>query len=619
MITKRTIIIPASKALQLIPKVIHRNVQCYYLSDNYAQYTNLSIIFKDRVTINNLSGMFQEIMDEVKWPFLELVAKLNKKYNSLGWWGGQISSRSTSETPLILYVVYLFCAKKILSDSYRDVIFIVNSRALAGCISDSAIQLGYYPIIYEDKVDKYLENIRRWLRYLAQIVYFFWYVLQSRRSATKLFNTLPPKTIHSDKRIVIRSWVTDSNFDKSGIFKDRNFGSLPEWLRSRNYEVITLPMFFNLNKKLKEIYALMKKNKEQTFLIPDVYLNISDYIKVLYNSYKVLRIQIQAVEIKNTNIAPLFNEVKKIIGFSPNLIIYNLSYPMLHRLKEKGAEIDTFFYSFENNPPEKQFILGCRKFFSDSKVIGYQHTTFFPNQLAYHLGPGEKDYHPLPDKLVCSGPIYVKMHREAGFPSKILIDGPNLRFESVYIDVTKGKDVETNKKKNILISLTFSYDLAFESIAKVNKAIEGDNNYQLYIRNHPLLSKEVLIKYLKNIKIMNYKFADDKIIQEWLPQMYALITTGGSITTLEAVSIGTPLIRIIPDNTFHFDSFHWPDYPLKPVNQPVDIKEQLKRIDEILAEDKETFIKIAKKVLKSYFTRPTEENLKVFISGSSPG
>ncbi len=124
---------------------------------------------------------------------------------------------------------------------------------------------------------------------------------------------------------------------------------------------------------------------------------------------------------------------------------------MLKRLKEMGYEIDAFYYPFENNAPEKQFILGCRKYFPNSQIIGFQHTTFFPNQLAYHLGSEEKDCHPLPDKIVCSGPIYVKLHNKAGFPSDILVAGPNLRFESVYIERAEVKNSGGNKKKFLLL------------------------------------------------------------------------------------------------------------------------------------------------------------------------
>ena len=87
---------------------------------------------------------------------------------------------------------------------------------------------------------------------------------------------------------------------------------------------------------------------------------------------------------------------------------------------------------------------------------------------------------------------------------------------------------------------------------------------------------------MEKINFKNYGFADDGIIQEWLPQMYAMVLTGASITTLEAVVMGVPVIRIVPDNTFSYDSFFSSDYPLDPVSTVIEIKEQLQKIESIL-------------------------------------
>jgi hypothetical protein len=286
---------------------------------------------------------------------------------------------------------------------------------------------------------------------------------------------------------------------------------------------------------------------------------------------------------------------------------------MLKRLKERGFEIDGFYYPFECNPPEKQFIISCRKYFPNAEIIGFQHTAFFPNQLAYHLGPNEKNYHPLPDKIICSGPIYMKLHKEARFPSEILVGGPNLRFESVYVTQNYKDNIWNGQKKRILLPFTFIYDLSFVSIAKVKEALGGIENYQMCIRNHPLLSKKKLVKFLKNIGVNNYEFVDEGIIQEWFAKTHVVISTGGSITIIEAIAYGVPVIRVIPDNTIFYDPCFWPDYPLQPVNSADSIREQIELINKMNSTDRNIFSKIGREVLTQYFTKPTEDNLKVFL------
>ena len=118
---------------------------------------------------------------------------------------------------------------------------------------------------------------------------------------------------------------------------------------------------------------------------------------------------------------------------------------------------------------------------------------------------------------------------------------------------------------------------------------------------------------MEKIGFTNYDFADDGIIQEWLPQMHGMILTGGSITTLEAVVMGVPVIRLVPDNTLSFDSFAGANYPLEPVNTAVEVKEQLQIIEHLLVQDSDTFSKIAKRILPKYFSKPTDKNLEIFL------
>ncbi len=83
------------------------------------------------------------------------------------------------------------------------------------------------------------------------------------------------------------------------------------------------------------------------------------------------------------------------------------------------------------------------------------------------------------------------------------------------------------------------------------------------------------MEFVNKINMYNYEFVDDGIIQDWLPQMYAVVSTGISVTILEAVTMGIPVVRVIPDNMFFYDPFIWPDYPLEPVGTFLQIRQQL--------------------------------------------
>jgi len=152
--------------------------------------------------------------------------------------------------------------------------------------------------------------------------------------------------------------------------------------------------------------------------------------------------------------------------------------------------------------------------------------------------------------------------------------------------------------KRILLPLTGSYNLAFELMYKVHKALEGLDGYQMYVRPHPTMKKGILEKFAKDNSIHNYQFAIGGNIQSWFDGTEAVISTGLTITVLEAVAFGIPVIRLIPDNTFHYDMFPTAvelDYPLTPISSPEDIRKQLKKITEIKISGNELWLKFLKK------------------------
>ena len=617
----RVTIIPKKKAIPELSRLSGKGFQCYFLCEDRAFLVKLRKAFDGKIQIHALEGMFDRVLQDKRPQIIRALARLNKDQSSYAWWGSQIASRSSSATPLIANIVYFMCAKNILveheklKDSSREdavndgVIFITESRALNVCIEKEAKE---HNCDFENKDHLQLIFMRmaRQLRYWAQTIYFFKLVYQDRIAINKYFNPLPSKRSEEKKRVVIRSWVTMGNFDSSEKFSDRNFGQLPEWLSTKGYEVWTLPIFFNISMQTDTLYKLLKK-QDMPFLFPVQYLKFSDYVDVIRQAYELGNKRVGRVDIDGLDVSPIVQEVLS-QGLYVYLLFYNLCGPMLKRLKNEHYEIDGFYYPFESNPPEKQFILSCREHFPNAKIIGFQHTTFFLNQLAYSLDAQELDVHPLPDRIICSGPIYVELYKNAGFPEEMLVEGCNLRYHAVHKKIQQN-DVPVKEEKLLLLPLTFSYELAFDVIEKVQQAVSGKEEFRICIRNHPLLSRQKLKSFIKEIGLKEFDFADTGGIQEWFSRCFAMITTGGSITTVEAAAAGLPVIRVIADNTFHLDAFVWPDYPLEPVTSAEEIARQLALIADLRVSNDDVFTNLAGHVHRRYFTKPSEDNLNVFL------
>ncbi|NQT72697.1 MAG: hypothetical protein HQ553_07990 [Chloroflexi bacterium] len=614
MSSNDVLLITKKNALSKLGKIVRDDDHCYYLSDDYASYLRLQQYYSGKVEIRNLSGKFHGALTEIHQSFLDMFADLNKQHDSLTWWGTHLASRNSASTPLLRNIIYLYCARDILDESNgsnRRVVFIAESPALMDSISKLAserrLRVGYSARI-RMKIAQYG---RLGLVYLKRTMDFFWRNSQSRRAAFRELNPLTVKKPEKTGRVVIRTWITKGTFRDNGEFNDRNFGVLPAWLRSQGYEVWTLPMFFNLPGSAKEIYHLMATQGDP-YLIPHHYLKLIDYFQMYWMGFKQLRIPLRNVMLESMDVTSLFREVQLLQGFNPELLTLNLCYPLLGRLSKAGFEIDGFYYPFENNVPEKPFVLGNHNYFPLAKIVAYQHTVWYSEQLGMFLSAGEVTTHPIADRIVCSGSAYLRILGEAGFPVEVLKPGPNLRFVSVS-DNRTNEHQDTAGQKIVLIPLPYEKHLAYELIYKVKVALDNSSEYITYIRTHPLLPKVELYEFLGEIGMTNVEFADVGTMKDWLSKTYTVISPGASVTILESAVRGIPVIRVIPDNTFFFDPFAWADYPVPPVSTAEGITDSLSLIAEILERDRNAFRNTGEQVLSDYFTPVDEESLKAFL------
>lgn len=616
---KKILLVTSSRARSLIPKLVTEKAVCYYLVNDPKQYLDLQNRLVNVVEIRNLAGLFHEVFEEIKESYCAVISDLNQRYNSVAWWGGQLASKNNAAAPLpLLHIIYLFCAKKIIAQTNNDidVLLVLNSSALAGCIKREAFSLGVPVHNYRSIPNEWKNILRQWLSYCANTFYFVRLAIQSRIWARLLPPSPPAKVPPSATRVVIRSWITKGVFDKNDNFHDRHFGPLPDWLRERKCEVWTLPMLYNLPEPVRKVYQRMRASRN-AFLLSDHFLHVGDYINMLIQHYRLARKRFDTITIKGVEVTALFQEAVHRQEFNYDAMVLNLVYPMVKRLQELRYEIDAFYYPFENNLAEKPFILGVRAFFPQAKIIGFQHAVAFPELLSCHFNQSEKGIHPLPDQIICNGPHSLMLYREAGFPPERLIPGSNLRFGDVFHLVSEKEGSNQwrsrTQQKIVLLPLPYGQHLTFEILTTMKKALGNTGVYKIYIRHHPLLQKKSLLQSLKHIRMEHYEFADQGVLQDWLPRSFAVVSGGWSVTSVEAACMGVPVLRLLPANTFFLDPFADMEYPLQPVATPADLRDQLHRIDSIIEKDPMTFKRIGENFLEAYFTKPDQQNLEVFF------
>ena len=580
----------------------------YFLSEDYFTYIQLKNFFKNKFYLNTLSGEFDKALQEIKSQFLQLMEKINLDRSSYHWWSGPVASRSGHATFLIRDITYAFIINKILQNNCKkNVVVILDDNPLHLCLEKIGKNANYNVITKVKFFYDIFGNLKNIFFKVLKCLKFLSRSLYERFLAFKYLNPLVVQEHGKSKTIVIRSWFGDRVSINNAVYNDRNFGKLSSWLKEKGYNVWIMPTQLKLNKSIKNYYLGLQK-VPLPILIPHHFLKIRDYFIILIEAYKYSMIKLDNVKLNDINIEMLFNGLFKKFIFFPDT-----SYQMLNRLKEKDIHIDNFCYAFESNTPEKQFLYGCRQYFPNAKIYGYQHTPLFQNNLTYQLTQHEHNYHPLPDKIICSGSKYYSQLVKFNYPKKLLTKGPNLRFEAVKEKTEKYRSQINYGENAILVPLTFSHSLAFDLLQKIQQAFEDVKGIKIFIRTHPDLNVKRIHKFIKEINLSKFEFANEGSIQERFPSVKAMISNGGSVTILEAIVCGLPVIRIVPDNSIFLDPFSWSSYPLKPINKAFEIVTKMQQIEKLLLEDPNVFKNIGKNVCNSFFKETHEKEMRVFL------
>ena len=179
-----------------------------------------------------------------------------------------VASKNPVSSDVQKLITRLFCTRNLLSGSSDDLVFVTSSLALCESISMLAAEQGREVVNHLGPIDMVLYRMRLYRRYAVQVLGYLQRIVNHRWSAWRHLKRPKHKSHSQRKRILIRSGVTNGNFSESGVFSDRNFGTLPAWLKDRGYEVWTLPMFFNLSVGRRHVYRLLQE-QEQIFVLPE--------------------------------------------------------------------------------------------------------------------------------------------------------------------------------------------------------------------------------------------------------------------------------------------------------------------------------------------------------------
>jgi hypothetical protein len=596
-------------ARRILPDELKEDDRLYYFGVDYLAFRKLKIHFKGKGQVLLPGKLFHESVSNLENDFLKFFQRIISNNQSDLFWETSFASRNSASMPLLRQMGYYRCAVQLLSEGNGKLFFVCESAALADLLRKVANDMGL-TCPQTSSLPDFTSMLRIYCKLIMRALYFLAESMSKWVYTRLIKNKRIDKSDHR-QRFIIRSWVTAGCLDKEGKYVDRNFGVLPEYLIKNGVDVWTMPMFFNLDRSIFNQMKLMVLCGRQ-LLFPEQYFSAWDVMRTVRDGFASLFLDLSGCIFDGRDFSGLVMEVHLQTALSQQLLSYNMAKYAIKKMADDGVKIDRFIYAMENTAAEKPFIIACRRFYPETEIVGFQHTAWFKEQMCVFLDQGERAYHPLPDRIIVSGRRYLDILTETGFPKNMICLGPNLRYPSINKAVLSVNNEHHKEPKSILLILNFDPDQTLEFLEKVRESLVEIPFDQIYIKAHPLYPVKRLAAFLRSIEFPPYRLVSGTV-QEWLTCVGAVLMTGGSISNLEAMASGCPLIRVSLDGNFDFDSL-WDDYPFAPfVHTSSEISFFLEKALSLDDHQKRELMEFGLSLIDRYFEPVSEDNLKVFL------
>lgn len=545
-------------------------------------------------------------------PYIELIASIGEKLQSVAWWASRVSERNTLISHLFLYSCYLDIARELIESKRNGLLVVSESWALLETISDMATSTGCWSIAWVRRRSRARDAasvaFKIGLR-LTQLVHAY---LMSRLFGRD--DGPPGKPV-----VLLHTYVDDGCFGADGRFHDRYFPGLAEWLESRGYCTATLPVLFNVTSPHRKIWQWFR-NASGTYINSRRHCNLVDYVFAGLESWRSLNLPLRQINLLGMDLTRLFDEERWRTAFDSMLILLYVRLPL--RLCEHGYRVDGVVVEHENMIPEKLLTIGFRRYSSRSFILGYQHGGLYPALLCSFVPAAEARYAPLPDRIVSCGSLYRDALLAEGMPENLLVDGPALRH--AYLWRSSGANDEGNSIKwcsdlrnwDILVILPMMASDAAELLLKTLDALENMSQLRIALKCHPMLGSNVVMASsgISNLPV-NFQFISGDLGDMVRRSRLAICMSSTSI--LEVLVSGTPMMVVGRESGLNFNPLGFIADHDQLYYTPNEIRIEVVRLLGLSLSQLEALATNARALASRCFNRVTEQSLESFLIASA--
>jgi len=554
--------------------------------------------------------------DKLREDYINFIGKLNKKYHSVMWWAGSISSKNQYVSQLFKNICFYIEIIETLKHSTNDSIIVgVNNEHLIKQLKKFCKE---YKIAYTIKgksLNGMVQPFFILLTYLLKSGFGILFEWSKKYRAEKKIGKHIIKNLYAkEPQYVIRTWIDSRSFKVDGQFKDIVFGSLLDYIQNKKNMLIVGEILSEFEENLDKIEY--NNLHYRTQVVPlSFFIGYLDYLKVFLSQLSVFFDLNKKINVSKNFIFHRHNiyflikqEVIKNLSdgeYYTNLLHYSAAKNIGEKL---NCEYCTFPY--ENHSWEKLTILALKKYSPTTFIIGYQHSSISKVLFNYFLSKDEQKINPLPDRIITVGTEPKKiMDKYGNFPSNILYEGCGFRVEHII-----GKRILPRKKtRKILVPLSISPDNSHVLLKFLSRALGNNVSFSVLIKCHPEMSiKTLMAKGNFNLP-SNFEIVTDKSTRKLLETTADVVLYADTTVCMEALLLGIPVVFIDINKYYNEDRlFGWDVFKWSVKNE----KELITSINEIYKMDDIEFARkqiLSREYVETYFLPVTEERMKKFV------
>lgn len=565
---------------------------------------------QDKFQRLDISRMLDEISRTLKFDFVQWMDTFNRRNaDKIDWWLYSISSRNIYTSNLFQYFCYFEMVKKMYSDAE-------NNRAQLIIVESSALSIDLCRWLNKNQIKtRILNTVKTYMGFYGNYIHFIFQWLSSVLSVisrlTAALMTRKKKALPSNARhqILLDTFVLSNSISSEGIFVDRFYPNLYEFLYKNSFDIIVHPVIAGLKYNYFSIYKRMRLS-DTPLVIREDFLSPGDFISAIYFPCKLLVRKIRFEEFRNLEIDHIVFEDKLGRSLAISVDAF-LIYRLILRLK-KHIDPEYIICWFENQVIDRAFIAGIRTAFPDKMIIGSQLFIHSPNYLSQFPIESEVEARLIPDVLLEMSDFQCK--RIKTFTDKICCKSVASLRHSYIFTIDQSCMHKDEEKKVILVLLPQNLMESVEildALSEVTSFVEKSS--KIMIKHHPTCAPEQL-KHACGKKTWNDKFeiCSDTMLNALLKS--DIIISSNSSSMVEAAVMGKPVIFLGQQTALNHNMLDDVEHGI--VSRCFTSEELLQAVQRNLnlsESEKEEFKRIGEQLCERYFTPINDETLAPFL------